>query len=90
MAKLSELFSRKVGEASAKTTPPPTNARNGHGDAGPIEIESFSDIGSHIGEENEALRNLLSDASRKIGELDDLKLAFDKLGHAVQQHAERA
>jgi crescentin len=79
MAKLSELFGRKAGDASAKTTAPPTSARNGHGEPDPVDAESVSDIGSHIGEENEALRNLLSDASRKIGELDDLKLAFDKL-----------
>ncbi|HEY3665030.1 MAG TPA: hypothetical protein VGL19_03475, partial [Polyangiaceae bacterium] len=39
----------------------------------------FSDIGSRMGEENEALRNLLSDTGRKIGELDDLKQTFEKL-----------
>lgn len=32
-----------------------------------------------MGEENEVLRNLLTDTGRKIGELDDLKAAFDKL-----------
>src|SRR6185437_12432814 len=32
-----------------------------------------------IGEENEALRNLLVDAGRKITELDELKDAFGKL-----------
>ena len=32
-----------------------------------------------MGEENEALRNLLTDTGRKIGELDELKEAFDKL-----------
>jgi hypothetical protein len=30
-----------------------------------------------MGEENEVLRNLLTDTGRKIGELDDLKAAFD-------------
>lgn len=32
-----------------------------------------------MGEENEAPRNLLSDTGRKIGELDELKDAFDKI-----------
>jgi chromosome segregation ATPase len=32
-----------------------------------------------MGEENEVLRNLLSDTGRKIGELDELKQAFAKL-----------
>ena len=32
-----------------------------------------------MGEENEALRNLLTDTGRKIGELDELKEAFDKI-----------
>jgi hypothetical protein len=31
------------------------------------------------GEENEVLRNLLTDTGRKISELDDLKAAFDTL-----------
>jgi len=39
----------------------------------------LSDVGSRIGEEDEVLRNLLTDTGRKIGELDDLKAAFDKL-----------
>jgi hypothetical protein len=32
-----------------------------------------------IGEESEAIHNLPTDTGRKIGELDDLKKAFDKL-----------
>src|ERR1039458_9354988 len=69
MAKLSNLFGRKSGEISA-------GRGNGTGDH-PV-IENFSDVGSRMGEENEALRNLLSDTGRKIGELDELKEAFDK------------
>jgi crescentin len=41
--------------------------------------EALSDVGSRIGEENEALRNLLFDTGRKINELDELKSAFDKI-----------
>ena len=70
MAKLSDLFGRKSGEISA-------GRENGNG--GHHAIESFSDVGSRMGEENEVLRNLLTDTGRKIGELDELKEAFDKL-----------
>ncbi len=70
MAKLSNLFGRKGDEIS------------GGREAGTDEsrpAETITDIGSRIGEENEALRNLLSDTARKIGELDELKESFDKL-----------
>src|SRR5664279_4484976 len=70
MAKLSDLFGRKSGEISA-------GRENGNG--GHHAIESFSDVGSRMGEENEVLRNLLTDTGRKIGELDELKEAFDKI-----------
>jgi hypothetical protein len=78
MAKLSDLFGRKPGEPGADdefTTRP----GNGNGGGRHITIESYSDVGSRIGEENEALRALLTDTGRKIGELDELKQAFDKL-----------
>ena len=71
MAKLSDLFGRK-GLAG----PDKLSGRNG-GD--PISIENLSDVGSRMGEENEVLRNLLSDTGRKIGELDELKEAFEKI-----------
>lgn len=45
----------------------------------PVSTESFSDVGSRIGEENEALRNLLNDTGRKISELDELKQTFERL-----------
>ena len=63
--------------AAAKATPRLAS------DNGPvrraISTENYSDVGSRMGEENEALRNLLSDTGRKIGELDELKDAFDKI-----------
>ena len=72
MAKLSNLFGRKGEE--------PNGGRgNGNGNGGHRAIQSFSDVGSALGEENEALRNLLTDTGRKIGELDELKAAFDKI-----------
>ena len=66
MAKLSDLFGRKVGTAEPDAfTGRPRNG-NGH-----IAIESPSDVGSRMGEENEVLRNLLTDTGRKINELVD-------------------
>ncbi len=76
MARLTELFGRKV-EGGVSAMPKPGSQPNGS-DA-PATPETTSDVGSRIGEENEALRNLLIDAGRKIGELDELKDAFDKL-----------
>ena len=76
MTKLSELFGRKAGEGGADK-PPPAPAKNGEGS--PITVADIADVGSRLGEENEALRNLLSDAGRKIGELDELKQAFNRL-----------
>src|SRR4029079_8856754 len=73
MAKLSDLFGRKGLAGPDKLT-----GRNGNG-GDPISIENLSDVGSRMGEENEVLRNLLTDTGPKIGELDDLKAAFDKL-----------
>ena len=74
MAKLSELFVRK-GTGIAVT-------QRGNGNGNGVEhiiVESISDAGSRMGEENEVLRSLLSDTGRKIDELEDLKQTFNKL-----------
>ncbi len=70
MAKLSDLFGRK-GE--------PGGGSRGNGNGEHRAVENFSDMGSRMGEDNEVLRNLLTDTGRKIGELDELKEAFDKI-----------
>jgi len=78
MAKLSDLFGRKSGAAGVDKFV--GRSQNGNGNGGDhISIENLSDVGSRMGEENEVLRNLLTDTGRKISELDDLKEAFDKL-----------
>lgn len=75
MAKLSDIFGRRGSEPDA-----PHRQASGNGNAGRyVSSENFSDVGARMGEENEALRNLLSDTGRKISELDDLKDAFDKI-----------
>jgi len=78
MAKLSDLFGRKGGAAEVDKLL--ARAANGNGNgSNHISVENLSDVGSRMGEENEVLRNLLTDTGRKISELDDLKEAFDKL-----------
>src|SRR6202166_1177987 len=80
MAKLSDLFGRK---AEDDRIAPRLAVKRGNGDGDHIgdhiNVENFSDVGSRMGEENEVLRNLLTDTGRKIGELDELKDAFDKI-----------
>jgi crescentin len=74
MAKLSDLFGRKGGAAEVDKLL--ARAANGNGNGGNhISVENLSDVGSRMGEENEVLRNLLTDTGRKINELDDLKEA---------------
>ena len=40
---------------------------------------TFADLGARIGEDNEALRNLLIDTSHQLSTIDDLKDTFGKL-----------
>jgi chromosome segregation ATPase len=82
MSKLSDLFGRKGGETGSDKAPGRSNGNgNGkhHDQIPPFAAEAFPDVGSRLGEENEELRNLLFDTGRKIGELDELKSAFDKI-----------
>src|ERR1051326_3332524 len=41
--------------------------------------ETFADLGARIGEDNEALRNLLIDTSHQLNTIDELKETFGKL-----------
>src|SRR5690242_5037575 len=74
MSKLSGLFGRKGEPAGSDAS-----IRAPAGATPAQQAETYSDVGARIGEENEALRNLLFDTGRKIGELDELKAAFDKI-----------
>jgi len=79
MAKLSNLFGRRGGETVTDRPAPRLGPGRGNGNGEHRTIESLSDLGSRMGGENEVLRNLLTDTGRKIGELDELKEAFDKI-----------
>src|ERR1041384_6547208 len=76
MAKLSDLFGGRKEPGAERYTQRPGMRRD---EDQQVTNENYSDVGSHIGEANESLRNLLTDTGRKIGELDDLKAAFDKI-----------
>jgi crescentin len=79
MSKLSDLFGRKNVDSGADKLSGRHNAKRAQNEGEQVPAEQFSAVGSRMGEENEALRNLLFDTGRKIGELDDLKSAFDKI-----------
>ena len=89
MAKLSDLFGRKGGETGASRGVA-IGQRAETATAITSAVENFSDVGSRMGEENEVLRNLLTDTGRKIGELDELKEAFDKIVAPFNSDAARA
>jgi chromosome segregation ATPase len=64
-----------LGLAGAKSTPDASAAlAPEHKSA-----ETFADLGARIGEDNEALRNLLIDTSHQLSTIDDLKETFGKL-----------
>jgi len=80
MSKFGGFLARKPAlfDSPAAPAPQPNN---------PLEIdeELFSTHGAQVGGENESLRNLLLDANSKIGELDTIKSAFDKLVDPVSK-----
>jgi chromosome segregation ATPase len=78
MGKFGGFLSRKpiISDIRPTPTPVPDN---------PLELdeELFSVLGARVGGENEALRNLLLNASSKINELDSIKDAVAKLADPV-------
>ncbi|HMK78606.1 MAG TPA: hypothetical protein VK438_03105 [Xanthobacteraceae bacterium] len=95
MSKLSEIFGRRDNEGSEVTpsTPAPDASGPREQRAESIKLEEGQEegrkerrsdprddtSGTKIGEENEALRNLLVDAGMKIRQFDEYKTFFGKL-----------
>jgi chromosome segregation ATPase len=75
MNKLSHLFGRTRGAGDPEGMGPDPLSRDGSGHF----VESFSDVGARMGEENEALRNLLVDAEHKMLQLNEVMEAFGKI-----------
>src|SRR5215468_10831032 len=78
LAFLGENRHNAIASASAAFAVP-TPAKPGLLAAEEPSEPTLADIGARVGEENEALRNLLIDTDRRIGALDDLKDAFRNL-----------
>lgn len=83
MSKFGGFLGRKT---TVPATPTPIT-ESAQPAANPLEIdeELFSALGAQLGGENESLRNLLIDANAKIGELDTIKSAVNKLVDPVSK-----
>jgi crescentin len=75
MNKLSHLLGRTRGAADAEDIGFDAQSRDGSGHF----VESFSDAGVRMGEENETLRNLLVDAEHKMLQINEALEAFGKI-----------
>jgi crescentin len=75
MNKLSHLFGRARDAADPEDMGLEGQARDGSGHF----VESFADVGVRMGEENEALRNLLVDAEHKMLQINEAMEAFSKI-----------
>jgi len=71
------------GFAGAKSTPDaspaPAPEQKSADQTANRDKMTFADLGARIGEDNEALRNLLIDTSHQLSTIDDLKDTFGKL-----------
>jgi len=88
MRTITHFLARKGGASTSTAFAVPTPAKPGSPAAEEPSEPTLADIGARVGEENEALRNLLIDTDRRIGALDDLKDAFrnlvEPIGSALQ------
>ena len=89
MSKLGGFFARKSGLYDKQDEPATVTPIQGVTALpdNPLEIdeELFNALSTQMGGENEQLRNLMLDASAKIGELDAIKAAVDKLVDPVSK-----
>lgn len=84
MSKFGGLFGRKPSAIDLVAQPSPTVTEVPETTL-ELDEELFSALGTQIGGDNEALRNLLLDANAKIGELDTIKAAVGKLVDPVSK-----
>src|SRR5262249_12415797 len=88
MRTITHFLARKGGASTSAAFAVPTPAKPGPPGVEEPSEPTLADIGARVGEENEALRNLLIDTDRRIGALDDLKDAFrnlvEPIGSALQ------
>ena len=82
MSKVTAFLGRKSADANAKDADPIIIA------GGKLESQGngappAGDVGALVGKEHEALRTMLSDAARRIGNLDLVKEAYDKISEPI-------
>jgi len=80
MSKVSAFLGRKGGSGSEKG---PVSLASKPEAPDETDPDRFLEAGTRLGEENEALRSLLGDAERRIGELDALKEAFSRISEPI-------
>src|SRR6267154_2511152 len=88
MARLAELFGLREGDAAATPPDPVEVAPAAEGDADAAKAPRADPVdtsATKIGEENEALRNLLVDAGMKVRQFDEYKIFFTKLIEPASQ-----
>ena len=83
MSSLSEFFTRKGGAPVSEKSPALSPGIGPNGVDRPAE--TWAEMGSRIGSDNEALRNLLVNTGRQVSSLDDLKDAFSKLVEPISR-----
>jgi crescentin len=83
MARLSEIFGLRESETAEPSSAPvesPSAAQAGVQETPKAQRDAPAELsGAKIGEENEALRNLLVDAGMKVRQFDEYKAYFAKL-----------
>ena len=79
MRTISDFLGRKGVASTSAAYVVPTSAKSGSRGVEEVRETTLADIGTRVGEDNETLRNLLIDTDRRIGALDDLKVAFRSL-----------
>jgi crescentin len=79
MRTISDFLGRKGVASTSVAYAVPASAKSGSRGAEEVRETTLTEIGTRVGEDNETLRNLLIDTDRRIGALDDLKVAFRSL-----------
>jgi len=77
MSKVSAFLGRKPASESDNSRVSLTSKQEAVDET--VDQDHFLEVGTRLGEENEALRSLFGEAERRIGELDALKDAFNKI-----------
>ena len=84
MRTITHFLARKGGASTSAAFAVPTPAKPGSPAAEEPSEPTLADIGARVGEENEALRNLLIDTDRRIGALDAFRNLVEPIGSALQ------